>query len=143
MARLEKTEEDRFVFFVRLCKWKAIKLGTAGVYGEVGWNDRMVLASGGVIIFFEFKREGEEPTRIQQSRHRDLQNMGFQTHVVYTCDEAKAILLSAVRTEDLPTGVHKIRSVETRSRVSTRAGTGKDGHRSVHIQGAPKIKYRR
>ena len=143
MARLEKTEENRFVQYVRDSGWKAVKLTTAGVYGEVGWNDRMVLAPWGIAIFFEFKREGEGPTKIQHARHRELRRMGFETHVVYTSDEAKTILHRAIHSQTISTGMRKVWCIACGGRFSPRSGTGKDRHRAVRVQDTAKARPRR
>jgi hypothetical protein len=109
MRRLEKSEELKFVRYVRSRKWKCIKLSTAGFYGERGHSDRMVLAPRRIVEFFEFKREGEVPEPLQRVRHKELSNMGFKVHVVYTAESAIRILLKIVCSQTVSKGVHSIR----------------------------------
>lgn len=41
-----------------------------------GWPDRL-MAKKGKVIFFEWKRAGEEPTEQQKKRHEDLRAYGL------------------------------------------------------------------
>lgn len=45
--------------------------------GQDGWPDRMVLLPGRFPAWFELKREGERPSKLQLSNMRKLQSMGF------------------------------------------------------------------
>lgn len=124
MARLEKTEELKFVRYVNSRKWKAIKLAMAGSYGVRGYNDRLVLAPIRIAVLFEFKRVGEAPTKIQLIRHRDILNMGFPVYVVYTAEEAIKILNELVHPKAISKGVHTLRDIKTSSRVSSSSRSG-------------------
>lgn len=48
----------------------------------VGLPDRVLLRPGGTAAFVEFKRPGEQPTKIQAYWLRRLAGMGFQAAVV-------------------------------------------------------------
>lgn len=93
----EKVEEKKFYAKINAHGWECIKLATAGPYGRVGRNDRLVLASYGTTVFFEFKRIGEDAEKIQSYYHEKLQKLGFKTYIVYYCDEAYKILMELVR----------------------------------------------
>lgn len=122
MARLEKIEEEKFTRYVKGRGWKAIKLTTAGYYGETGYNDRLVLAPWRIAALFEFKRVGEVPSKIQGVRHRQIKAMGFPVYVVFSSKEAIKILLGLVHTKVISKGVHKVRAHKTGRRIPT--GTG-------------------
>jgi hypothetical protein len=92
----EKVEEKKFVTKVESHGWDCIKLSTQGAYGRTGRNDRLVLASYGVVAVFEFKRDGEEAEPLQDFYHRRLAQMGHRTYVVHKSDEAYKILLEIV-----------------------------------------------
>lgn len=53
--------------------------------GRTGVPDRMVLVDGKV-IFIEFKRPGEVPTKLQAYMHEQLREMGFVVLVKNTND---------------------------------------------------------
>lgn len=92
----EKVAEKNFATKVESHGWDCIKLSTQGPYGRGGRNDRLVLASYGIVAVFEFKRDGEEAEKLQDFYHRRLEQMGHKTYVVYRCDEAYKILLELV-----------------------------------------------
>jgi hypothetical protein len=92
----EKVEEKKFVDKVESHGWDCIKLSTQGPYGRTGRNDRLVLASYGIVVVFEFKRDGEDAEPLQDFYHRRLKQMGHITHVVYRCAEAYKILIDLV-----------------------------------------------
>lgn len=56
--------------------WKFTSPGTAGV------PDRIVLMPKGRIAFVEVKATGEEPRKLQLSRHKLLRRLGFQVFVL-------------------------------------------------------------
>lgn len=92
----EKVEEKKFVDKVESHGWDCIKLSMQGGYGRAGRNDRLVLASYGITVIFEFKRDGEDAEPLQDFYHRRLKQMGHKTYVVYRCAEAYKILLEIV-----------------------------------------------
>jgi hypothetical protein len=44
---------------------------------ENGWSDRLFIGPRGGLVFIEFKRPGQEPTRLQYFRGECLQNRGI------------------------------------------------------------------
>lgn len=57
-----------------------------------GWPDVLFLPPGGIILFVEFKREGEEPTALQQQHIDLLRRLGYFAFVVDNFDEFRNIL---------------------------------------------------
>jgi hypothetical protein len=53
---------------------------------ETGWPDTEFFLPGAVTLFFEFKRLGEEPTKLQAHRISQLRELG---HHVYVCDDVE------------------------------------------------------
>ena len=51
-------------------------------HGIVGFPDRALLRQGGTFAFVEFKRPGEQPTKIQKYWLERLNWMGFRAVVV-------------------------------------------------------------
>lgn len=47
-----------------------------------GFPDRMLLASGGRLVFVELKARGERPRRLQRYVHRKLRGLGFRVEVI-------------------------------------------------------------
>lgn len=56
--------------------------------GTDGMPDRMALLPGEQIIFIEVKAPGKKPRPIQELRHRQLRELGFD---VYVLDDVKQI----------------------------------------------------
>lgn len=50
--------------------------------GKSGMPDRIILLSGGRIIFVETKAPGKKPRPLQMKRINDLKNLGFQVEVI-------------------------------------------------------------
>lgn len=96
-VRNEKREESRFSGKVQAHGWDSVKLSTQGPYGRRGRNDRLVLAGPPkVVALFEFKDLDGEVEKLQDYMHRKYQKMGFDSYVVYSCNEAWEILESLV-----------------------------------------------
>lgn len=93
----EKVAERRFARRVDEAGGDAIKLSMQGPYGRRGRNDRLTVMPGRVIVFFEFKKEGEEATKLQSFMHRKYRRMGIPVYVVYTCEEAWDLLEVEIR----------------------------------------------
>lgn len=89
MTKLEKDEEDAFVVEASKIGCAAIKFKHQGMRGA---PDREVFCPKARVIFFEFKREGEERTHQQIQFAKSLNKLGFEVHCVYTCEEALLIL---------------------------------------------------
>jgi hypothetical protein len=109
--RPEKAEERKFCSKVRLLGAEVLKQGGQGPYGMGGFNDRLALCPKGTALFLEFKRiingKIEEPTKRQQSRHRLLKNLGFQTHVVGTAARAFKLCRAAMKERGVAVSIRK------------------------------------
>lgn len=66
------------------------------VSGRRGWPDRIYLWRGKT-IFIEFKREGEQPRKLQEFIHGQLRGNGFEVYVVDALGEGRAIIDSLRR----------------------------------------------
>ncbi len=88
--KLEKDEENAFCKMAFALGCKAIKFIDPSSRNA---PDRIVLCPHGRVIFFEFKRLGEDPRPSQSKYHKGLRSLGFKVHVVYTAKEAMRILM--------------------------------------------------
>lgn len=61
-------------------------------HGIVGFPDRILLRPGGTAAFVEFKRPGEQPTKIQAYWLKRLRLLGFPAHVVRTLGQFDNVL---------------------------------------------------
>lgn len=125
MSKKEIVEENKFKREAER-RWDAevIKLGMMGRYGRVGRGDRLVLLPAkpfAIPICFEFKRDGKEPSKIQEYYRRRFKRMGIPTYVVYKAKEALKICAEALRTKAVPKRIDKVRSVKTSRRVLSSA----------------------
>lgn len=77
---LESDIEKRFVRELKKLGCKSRKLNGTG-YRD--WPDRMILVPGGITLFFEFKRPGEDLRPSQQELHNEAAELG---HTWYTFD---------------------------------------------------------
>ena len=68
------------------------------VLGNRGYPDRMVVYQGR-ILFIEFKRPGEEPTKRQLYVHQLLRDLGHEVQVHDNADEAVAAIKAEVATK--------------------------------------------
>lgn len=59
-----------------------------------GFPDRIVLLSGGLIIFVELKAPGEKPRLIQTKVHNKLKALGFRVEVIDSMEEVDAFVLT-------------------------------------------------
>jgi hypothetical protein len=130
----EIRQEEKYVDWVKHIGGEAIKLSMRGPYGTVGWNDRLILLPIKLTIFFEFKREGEEPKDIQKARHRSLRRMKHHTYVVYTFEEAQKITKALLLAKAISTACNKLWSKPAGRSILSRAGIRKDFDHSVHVQ---------
>lgn len=98
MAKREKVEENKFVKVVEK-RYGGIcyKQQTFARYGTVGHSDRHTILPLKVVLFFEFKKDGEEPSKIQYARHRQLLKLGHKVHVVFRSQKALEICAKALR----------------------------------------------
>lgn len=75
-----------------LC-WKFTSPGTAGV------PDRIILMPKGRIAFVEVKAPGEEPRKLQLSRHRLLRRLGFKVYVLDALEDIEKIIAEVMTNE--------------------------------------------
>ena len=68
------------------------------VLGNRGYPDRMVVYQGH-ILFIEFKRPGEEPTKLQLYVHQLLRDLGHEVQVHDNADEAVAAIKAEMATK--------------------------------------------
>lgn len=59
-----------------------------------GFPDRIVLLSGGLIIFVELKAPGEKPRLIQTKVHNKLKALGFRVEVIDSIEGVDAFVLA-------------------------------------------------
>jgi len=59
------------------------------VLGQVGWPDRLYLFKGRV-LFIEFKRQGEQPRKVQVYVHNRIRSHGFTVDVVDNVQQGNA-----------------------------------------------------
>lgn len=114
MSKDEAVEERKFKDEAER-RWDAevIKLTMFGRYGKVGRSDKLVLLPSkpfAIPVAFEFKRDGKEPTKIQQYYRRRFKAMGIPTYVVYTAKKAIAICEKIIQTKALPKDSNRVRS---------------------------------
>jgi len=90
-------EVDEEAKFVREC-WKhwSLKVSKFEIPGDTGYPDRIIWMPGGRPIFFEFKREGYEPSLKQSVIHAELCLLGYQVEVHTNADRALQSLARAV-----------------------------------------------
>ncbi|MFN2746956.1 VRR-NUC domain-containing protein [Bacillus sp. z60-18] len=68
---------------------KAMKFVSPGLSGV---PDRLVLFPGGKAVFAEMKAPGEQLRPLQEKRKRDLEALGFEVHVLDSCESVKAFV---------------------------------------------------
>lgn len=89
-APLEKTIVNRGMAIGESMGHLAVKFH-GGAYFLRGFPDVGFLRDG-VIKFVEYKRPGEEPTKIQLAWHRKLRDKGFQVAVIDQAAETRTFL---------------------------------------------------
>ena len=47
-----------------------------------GWQDRIFFIPGGRVLIIEFKRPGGKSSKLQQQRHKELLEAGYDHHVI-------------------------------------------------------------
>lgn len=88
VPRESKVEKDIRVFAERRGWWVAKFVSP----GKRGVPDRIFIRAG-VVVFIEVKRPGEEPTRQQLKRHREMREHGATVHTVDNFADATRILM--------------------------------------------------
>lgn len=71
-----------------------------------GYPDRMVVWSGGGVLFIEFKRWGERPSALQSYTHDVLRSMGFEVQVHDNYNDAMEAIKTAVSATRKPAAGH-------------------------------------
>lgn len=66
-------------------------------HGIVGFPDRLLLRPGGTCAFIEFKRPGEQPTKIQKYWLGRLNWLGFRAVVVRNLRDFDKVLTPATK----------------------------------------------
>lgn len=86
-AVLESAIEKAFLRQVKKLGCKTRKLNGTG-YRD--WPDRLIMVPGGVTLYFEFKRPGEELRPSQAGLHEEAALLG---HTWYVFDNVEAAIL--------------------------------------------------
>ena len=86
---LESSVENPVVRYAEDKGVTSIKLKCPGARGK---PDRLFLGEGGKIVFIEFKRPGEKPSKLQRWWHRHLRSLGFDVRVADSKEEGKEII---------------------------------------------------
>lgn len=89
-APLEKVIVGRVMDEARRLGFLAYKMH-GGPYSVRGIPDVLAIKNG-VACWMEVKRPGEEPTKVQIARMRELQSAGCRTAVVTSAGEARGFL---------------------------------------------------
>lgn len=71
--------------FVKPLAIPCLKMSIAG---QNGWPDRCVLMPGGRPLLIEFKVPGEDPDPLQEYRHKQLRELGYEIETHTSCKEA-------------------------------------------------------
>jgi hypothetical protein len=87
--QLERELESDIGSFAKLRGWWYCKFVAPG---KRSVPDRLFIRRGRH-VFIEVKRFGEEPTRQQLKRHRDMRDHGAEVHWVDNLADAKRILM--------------------------------------------------
>lgn len=57
-----------------------------------GYPDRLVCMPGGVVVWVELKSKGKKPTKLQQVRHKELEEIGHLVLVVSSKHEVDCLI---------------------------------------------------
>ncbi len=76
--RLEKSIQSKITQRLRADGWIVVKIGLCSL---PGFPDLMAL-KGGVVRFIEVKQPGKKPRPLQEYRHEQLRNLGFEVEVL-------------------------------------------------------------
>jgi len=79
---------------IRECKkrgWHCLKLVDVG---RAGYPDRQIMQPDGAMWLCEVKRQDGKLSKIQIHRIKQLRNLGFTVHVVYSKDDIDEVLKS-------------------------------------------------
>ena len=85
----EKRLERMLVCAVEKSGGLALKFVSPGM---VGVPDRLVLLSGGRVVFAEVKAPGKKPMALQRLRHDQLRDLGFRVYVVDGVEQIRELM---------------------------------------------------
>ena len=80
----EAAIESKCVRYAAAQGWMPVKVVP---YNLRGFPDRIFFGPGKRTMVVEFKKPGEQPTRLQEERHRVLRAMGHEVHVIDNYDD--------------------------------------------------------
>lgn len=72
--------------------------GVCVKHGQDGWPDRVVVLPGGVLVWVELKRQGGRIAPLQELRIRRLRELGQRVELVWSAQEAEALVERLSRT---------------------------------------------
>lgn len=72
--------------------------GVCVKHGQAGWPDRVVVLPGGVLVWVELKRQGGRVAPLQELRLRRLRELGQRVELVWSAQEAEALVERLSRT---------------------------------------------
>jgi Holliday junction resolvase len=90
-APLERTIVAKVMASARALGWWVMKTHGGSFGTVVGLPDVMAIKNGRV-VWMEVKRPGEEPTRVQLHRQRELAGFGCKVTTVFSAGDAKEFL---------------------------------------------------
>lgn len=135
MAKPERYAQNRFKKEAEK-EWRGceiVKQMMAGPFGTRGRSDDVFYGPYRCTIFFEWKRVGKVPTKLQKSRHRKLRRLGHKVYVVYQWQRAMEIAKREIETARLiwllcpqavSKGMHSEGSGQSRRWIPTSSGVG-------------------
>lgn len=95
-SKLEKVTEQAVLRWVKL-HWPGMKIRKMNGMGMRSWPDRCFFIPGGKPFFIEFKRLGEEPTKLQAQTIKELLEDGYDVEVHDSAEDAKKAIESRVK----------------------------------------------
>lgn len=93
---LEKVIEGAVIRYAKK-RCPTVEIVKLNGMGKRSHPDRMFLFPPGLVLFIEFKREGEEPTPLQAHLHKKWKALGFKVHVVDDVKQGKKVIDCVVR----------------------------------------------
>jgi hypothetical protein len=90
---LEASVESELIDCCTLIDWQCWKFVTPGRRGP---PDRILLGSGGRVVFVELKTKGGRLFKWQKRNHKKLRALGFRVEVLWTKEQVRAFVPSLV-----------------------------------------------
>ena len=100
MQVLESQVERAFVRQVKRLGL-GIKTLKLNLQGTVGWPDRLLICPGGVTLFVEFKRPGNDLKPMQEHRADQLRELGHHVRCFDNLEAAMIYVRRALGIEDV------------------------------------------